>query len=120
MASPESIPDCPAPWTLKATAYSFMFYQSESEAGKIPSSFLYSPLEAGSNFAKQKSLGGLASVQLIRYSDTPVGPYDELLFIPGKFATGENAPQKTGLKVSRIYVSQKHTCYNGRKSKLLA
>ncbi|KAF2622987.1 hypothetical protein BU25DRAFT_414753 [Macroventuria anomochaeta] len=51
--------------------------------------------------------------------DTPVGPYDELMLIPGNF----NVPQppstplkipKKALRIARIYVSQRTTTYNGR------
>ena len=65
-------------------------------------------------------------VQVIRYSDTPVGPYDELLIVPGSFgyrikddaSGGETIREEKNQRVTRIYVSQKHTCWNGRKSKL--
>jgi len=55
-------------------------------------------------------------VQIIRHTESPVGPYDELVLIPGKFEY-ESSGKKSNLKVSRIYVSQEKTCYNGRKSK---
>ena len=57
-------------------------------------------------------------VQLIRYSDSPVGPYDELLVTPGKFEyeveEGGKRIKKRNTRITRIYVSQKATCYNGR------
>ena len=60
-------------------------------------------------------------VQLIRYTESPVGPYDEFILVPGNFSwTKEDKDGRriTGHhpKITRIYVSQKHTCYNGRKS----
>ena len=82
----------------------------------------YSPLEGQSDFAKdQKALGGLSMLQLIRYTDSPVGPYDELILAPGTFGyekEDENGRRLKGkgVKITRIYVSHKHTCYNGRKS----
>lgn len=115
------------PWTLKGTVYSFMVHSSSKDAKSLASdkSFLYSPLEMNSSFAHGKFLGGLGSVQIIRYTKSPVGPYDELLLVPGTFGyevtkSGKNGSakieEKKNLRVTQIYVSQKHTCWNGRKS----
>ena len=54
--------------------------------------------------------------QILRYSETPVGAYDELCIIPGHFS----APEKLGLKgkfmrITGIWVSQEATCRNGRE-----
>lgn len=55
-----------------------------------------------------------------RHSLTPsTGPYDELLLIPGNFAVpqpSQGPPKlpKKALRISRIYVSQRTTTYNGR------
>lgn len=129
-STPPSIEPAPAPWTLKATVYSFLLYITSSEARKLSEnkSFLYAPLEANSSFSDDKFVGGLATVQVLRYSESPVGPYDELLIVPGKFEYPFNVPSKYGgwedtesrrnLKLTRIYVSQEKTCWNGRKSEL--
>ncbi|KAH7381124.1 hypothetical protein BKA64DRAFT_584236 [Cadophora sp. MPI-SDFR-AT-0126] len=116
-----------APWTLKGTIYSFMFYVSPSSAQALQSqkSLLYSPLEAASTFSDGKLVGGLAMVQIIRYSESPVGPYDEFILVPGKFEYEVQVTDKDGnvrkekkgnLRVTRIYVSQAATCWNGRKN----
>ena len=55
-------------------------------------------------------------IQIVRYSDTPVGPYDELLIIPGSYTVpGGTQKGKTQLRATRFYVSQRETTYNGRK-----
>ena len=55
-------------------------------------------------------------IQIVRYHDTPVGPYDELLIIPGSYAVpGGKFKGKTQLRATRFYVSQRETTYNGRK-----
>ena len=49
--------------------------------------------------------------QIIRYTDTPVGAYDEFALLPGYFDSpggGKNT------RITAIYVSQKDTLYNGR------
>jgi len=118
-----------APWTLKGTVYSFMFYISLSSAEALQSQkpLLYSPLEAASSFSDGKLIGGLASVQIIRYTESPVGPYDEFILVPGKFQYEVEVKDKDGnirketrenLRVTRIYVSQAATCWNGRNSEL--
>ncbi|MCJ1354015.1 MAG: hypothetical protein MMC33_004002 [Icmadophila ericetorum] len=112
---PQTIPIAPSPWTLKATIYLFSFYISSSQ--QLPL-WAYSPLESKSSFASGKSCGGLSMVQIIRYLDSPAGPYDEMLVTPGKFEyeveEGGKKIKKRNTRVTRIYVSQKVTCYNGR------
>ncbi|KAF1985275.1 hypothetical protein K402DRAFT_455246 [Aulographum hederae CBS 113979] len=83
----------------------------------------YAPLEANSSFASAESgefKGGLGMIQIIRYRDTPVGPYDELLLVPGFFNVpgtgGKREKEKSLPRISRIYVSQKDTCWNGRNN----
>lgn len=102
----------PAPWTCKCTAYVCTFWRSASQG--LPSE-VYDPLEASSMFksTEENYLGGLCLVQIIRYTYTPVGAYDELAILPGFF--GKNGKNKHA-QVSRIYVSQMDTCYNGRKN----
>lgn len=117
--SPSPISSTPAPWTLKGTVYTFPFYVTPSQAKNLPS-IAYSPLElGGSSFGAAKAVGGLGNIQIIRYSESPVGPYDEMVLIPGKFEyeVEQGGPKRSNFRVTRIYVSQKETCYNGRKSK---
>ncbi|KAF5026290.1 hypothetical protein F66182_1611 [Fusarium sp. NRRL 66182] len=121
MASPE-IHSIPPPWTLKGDIYAFVFWTPRSQAKDGLPSMAYSPLEGQSSYAKdQEALGGLSMLQLIRYTDSPVGPYDELILVPGNFGyeredgSGRRV-RKKGAKITRIYVSQKYTCYNGRKN----
>jgi len=58
--------------------------------------------------------GGLTNIMIVRYADTPVGPYDELIWGAGKF----HAPPagKDASRITRIYVSSKDSVYNGRKN----
>ncbi|MCJ1385718.1 hypothetical protein MMC17_008841 [Xylographa soralifera] len=116
MNESSTIPVAAPPWTLKATVYMFAFRVSSKQP--LPA-FAYSPLESQSaSFNSGKFGGGLGSVQVIRYTESPVGPYDEMLLVPGNFEyevnEGGKVARKRNLRVSRIYVSQKLTCYNGR------
>ncbi|KAK9771488.1 hypothetical protein SCAR479_11827 [Seiridium cardinale] len=110
----------PAPWKLKGTVYTVTFW---SRAGELPA-FAYSPLEASSAFADPQisgqHRGGTSQIQIIRYTESPVGPYDELILVPGFFdytvAEGGTIKTQKNARVTRIYVSQKYTCWNGRKN----
>jgi hypothetical protein len=120
----DPIPIAPSPWTLNANVYLVPFWTSKDLAANLPA-HTYSPLEAASAYAAHSTgrpIGGLSMIQIIRYSSSPVGPYDELLLVPGAFEwTREGADGRRkkarNPRISRIYVSQKHTCYNGRVSK---
>lgn len=110
----------PGPWRLKGTVYIVSYW---GKAGNLPD-FAYSPLEAASSYANPKlsgqHRGGISQFQIIRYTESPVGPYDELIICPGSFdyKVDEEGKLKTkkNLRITRIYVSQKYTCWNGRKS----
>ena len=64
-------------------------------------------------------------VQIVRYTETPVGAYDELVIIPGDFEVpvlsggsggeGEGGKKKVkkNTRITGIWVSQKDTCWNG-------
>ncbi|CZR66351.1 uncharacterized protein PAC_16252 [Phialocephala subalpina] len=126
-SSHDSIPVLPAPWTLKGTVYIFMMYMTSKDAATLSANpeFIYSPLEAKSSFSKDKLIGGLSMVQLIKYSESPVGPYDEMVVIPGYFeyeieVTAKDGKVKTekrkNLRCTRVFVSQEKTCWNGRNN----
>lgn len=127
---PTPILPVPPPWDLKCTIYILPFYTTASTARNLPAKAFH-PLEAASAFASPEfgvPVGGLSMVQLIRYTDTPVGPYDEMILAPGYFEypladdakrTGKKATGKS-LRITRIYVSQEKTAWNGRTSEFLA
>lgn len=60
--------------------------------------------------------GGLGTIQLIRYHSSPVGPYDELLYIPGNMTYKVGASSVSGLGITRIYVSTVESIVNGRRN----
>lgn len=119
MTDTEPIVHAPAPWTLKGDVYIASFFL---RAGSLPE-HAYSPLEGASSYAGPESgkhCGGPAQFQVIRYTESPVGPYDELIVCPGfyEYEVEEGGKRKTkkNVRISRIYVSQKYTCWNGRHS----
>ncbi|KAL9608217.1 MAG: hypothetical protein Q9167_006939 [Letrouitia subvulpina] len=103
----------PPPWKCKYTAYIGSFYLSASSG--LPRDIAYDPNEASSAAFTDtlKWKGGICMIQLLRYSYTPVGVYDEMILIPGNFALPSG---ESHTRITRIYVSQRDTCYNGQFS----
>ncbi|QSS61244.1 hypothetical protein I7I51_03416 [Histoplasma capsulatum] len=105
--------DKPSPWlNMKA-----QYFCAVGWARGLPTGS-YADLEAQSSFADPEVSGqfkgGACMVMIVRYLDTPVGPYDEILWVPGWF---EVPPKKaSNPRVTRIYVSRKESIYNGRKN----
>jgi hypothetical protein len=102
-----------------------MMYSNSNQTATLASNkaFLYAPLEQNSEFSKGEFLGGIGMVQIIRYAESLVGPYDEMLIAPGFFKyevegkDGAVQVKKNNARITRIYVSQKETCFNGRTRK---
>ncbi|KAK8097631.1 uncharacterized protein PG998_013117 [Apiospora kogelbergensis] len=111
------IEQVPAPWALHGTVYSVA---SVLPPGELPAK-AYGPLEraAPGYTTAAEYVGLLGMIQIIRYTDSPVGPYDELLIVPGYFkyahvdAQGRTT-ERLNPSITRIYVSQKYTARNGR------
>ena len=112
------------PWTCHAEFYILPFYIYPSTTSSLPAELLHDPLEAshqpsGPSFSCQQ--GGFGTIQIVRYKDSPVGPYDEMLIAPGSYSWAREEAGKRGegrgLRITRIYVSQPDTCYYGRKRK---
>lgn len=91
----------PAPWKLQGKGYILLYQFSKDFVEK--KGFL-------TDFHKQyKFRGIIGAVMLVDYHSSPVGGYQELLFIPGMFRFG-NA---TAFNISKIYVSTYESVYNG-------
>ena len=91
----------PPPWTLHGEGIMLLYR------------FKKSWVESKSNLPTQlqgQFKGGFGYVMLVDYSSSPVGPYQELLFIPGQF--GENKFQS----ITRILVSSEASTDQGRKN----
>jgi len=97
------LPDAwaPPPWRLTGQGcvlvYRFPRSFVEREAGLLPS-------ELAARF-----VGGLGAVMCLDYHSSAVGPYHELLFIPGRLRLGG----KRRWTISRIYVSTMISLRNG-------
>jgi hypothetical protein len=103
----------PPPWQTKCDIYWLVSYNR----GPL-SANAYSPLEASSPaFADPAQSGafkgGLGLVMIIRYLETPVGSYNEMIYMPGSFEVPREG-LKPAARVTRIYVDQKETTYSGK------
>ncbi|KAI8444883.1 hypothetical protein BY996DRAFT_6435003 [Phakopsora pachyrhizi] len=117
------------PWKLEAEAWWFFLslvgkFQERVEFKKQkirestgssdtnlqgPKKDSFFPAKDSKNF-----LGGFGTVQLVRYYKSPIGPYDELLIVPGKFSLPkELSGSSSGLRIPTIYVSTPQSVYNG-------
>ncbi|SMQ46066.1 unnamed protein product [Zymoseptoria tritici ST99CH_3D1] len=115
--SPEPITLSPAPWTLKGDIYGLFLLPGVG----IPLTGNSLPIKTFPPLERQhpesiagEYIGKLGMIQVIRYTDSPVGPYDELLIVPGFFSYEDDGQREQAVRVSRIYVSQKYTEWNGR------
>lgn len=89
----------PAPWTLQGEGIVLLFHFKKNwvaQAANLPA------------YLQGKFKGGFGYVMLVDYQESPVGPYRELLFIPGKF--GEEKLQS----ITTIFVDSEASTANGR------
>lgn len=91
----------PAPWQLKGEGY-LMLYRFSNEF-LINGAYITEDL-------KPFLWMNIGMVMLVNYQTSPVGPYGELLFIPGMF----HYKGKYYWHISKIYVSSLDSVMNGR------
>ncbi|MBX2892635.1 MAG: acetoacetate decarboxylase family protein [Saprospiraceae bacterium] len=91
----------PAPWDLRGDGY-MLFYKFSPE---WVARHGYLPPALNASFD-----GFLSTLMLVNYTSSPVGPYRELLFIPGKFRT----PQGRRQSITRIVVDSEASTLSGR------
>jgi hypothetical protein len=122
---PADIPVAPPPWPLKAKLYLFFaVLKPENREDPIlqglppgsynPSETIHPSALAPINDSPQWK-GGLTCFVLVRYEQTPVGPYDELMMTPDGFANPYEKKATSG-RITNIYVSSRQSVWNGRKN----
>lgn len=89
-----------APWNLMGDGYIILY--------KFKKDFIKNNLYT-QDFLKDNVSGGLGCIMIVDYKTSDVGPYRELLFIPGKF----NFKGKKLNTISKIYVSTEDSVVNG-------
>ncbi|KAE8550477.1 hypothetical protein EYB25_006704 [Talaromyces marneffei] len=135
------IPVAPPPWTLKAKLWTFIYRDINETNTSEPTTSLnpnnaaeilqdvlapgsYNPMEVIHPDALRRldngksQLNGMGSAAkallIIRYDDSDVGPYDEVMVIPGFFVNPHTG--KRHARISNIYVSTDASVWNGRRN----
>lgn len=90
----------PAPWNLTGNAYIMVYKFSKSFVEEY--GFL-------ADYQRDRFLGYVGTVMLVDYTTSAVGPYRELLLIPGMFTFD----WKKVFSITKIYVSSRDSVYNG-------
>ena len=93
----------PPPWWLTGEGYIFPVRCSRDVA--LQQAFI-PPSEHGAY------VGGWGAWMVVRYRESPVGPYDELLYIPGCSRRG----LRFSWQISKIYVSTRASVHAGRRN----
>ena len=102
---PHPVTDAPAPWDLTGRGYISLLRFPAGHGGQ--DDFLPPELSG------RRHPSRFALMMFVDYADSPVGPYHELLFIPGRFPFAGGAPRLT---ISRIFVSSMDSVINGRRN----
>ncbi|KAI0657992.1 hypothetical protein C8Q70DRAFT_253278 [Cubamyces menziesii] len=103
----------PAPWTVQAWWFVTSLGHRPDAGETLPISYFPSQETHLYKHSTEKDAfrGGRGSVTLIRYTDTPIGSYDELSIAPGEFT---NPFGQQSHRVTRAYVSSLEAVVNGR------
>ncbi|KAI0031934.1 hypothetical protein K488DRAFT_26548, partial [Vararia minispora EC-137] len=127
----------PPPWLLKASSWVLKVKISPSNADNDSDSIgensnsspailqgfppgAYPPFENIHESAleevdgRPQRRGTSASVCILRCSDSPVGPYDELILLPGGFRNPRTRDVTS--RISSAYVSSESSAWNGRRN----
>jgi hypothetical protein len=104
----------PAPWKLKGKAWVLLY---RAPNGVLPSD-AYPAHERGTPYADEAVNGPfkniLGSIFIVRYTETDVGPYDEIIFNPGAFE--DPVTKSKHPRITTIYVSTEASVRNGRRN----
>jgi len=124
-ASPESPPAViPPPWLFKTKLYFFTtplkpanrddpLLQGLPPGSYNPGETIHPSARAPVKGSPQWK-GGMFKVVIVRYEDTPIGPYDELIAASDGFA---NPYEKgTSSRITNIYVDSRKSIWYGRKN----
>lgn len=93
----------PAPWSLRGTGYILI--------GRFSVDFVQRYATVCDPLDKAFS-GGLGALMIVDYHHSDVGPYQELLFIPGRF----KFDGRGYFHIPQIYVSSQDSVENGREN----
>ncbi len=96
--------ESPPPWKLRGDAY--IILSSVPKETNLKGGFISDDL-------KERYDQSFGVTMLVNYESSPVGPYKELLYIPGTFKFNDGLSHPS---ISKIYVSTMASVINGRKN----
>ncbi|KAF5344740.1 hypothetical protein D9758_015297 [Tetrapyrgos nigripes] len=108
----QDLPVAPAPWELSVSEGWVFVTPPILSSDFLPPGFA-NPLEATVERKSGAMIPDIGLIILVRYSETPVDPYDELIWIPGKWAYDTD---DKGFRITNIYVSSNASVINGRRN----
>ncbi|KAF8315726.1 hypothetical protein DL93DRAFT_2227364 [Clavulina sp. PMI_390] len=113
--APPGVAEALPPWSMPETESWWLITSLMGGAASDVPPGNFDPLEKASAKEAQDGnfVGGMGMVMIVRYKDSPAGPYDELIMIPGSFKNPKGPPS---LRVTRIYVSSMKSIWNGRRN----
>ncbi|KAA1470101.1 hypothetical protein DENSPDRAFT_835819 [Dentipellis sp. KUC8613] len=141
-AFPDDVLLAPAPWNTTAEFYVFLGRATPHPTSSDVESFnpndepsilqglptgAYHPFEKihpsalqpiparGSDGHKQHQ-GSWPQIVVVRYKDTPVGSYDELMYVAGWFENPVRGAGVASARITNIYVSSSAGALNGRRN----
>lgn len=100
----ESI-DAPAPWQLQGSAYICVL--------NCPPDLLENESFVSDSLRGRRQNNSPVLMMFVDYISSPVGPYHEILFIPGFFKFEDDTKH---FSISRIFVSSQDSVINGRRN----
>jgi hypothetical protein len=102
-SAPRDVISAPAPWRLTGDAWIFLL--------KLPDEVLrdgaFTPEPLRGRYA-----GGFSTAMVVNYKSSNVGPYQEILFMPGLFRFGDRKRPS----ITRIFVSSWESVVNGQRN----
>jgi len=102
-AARKKVAVAPAPWRLQGDAWIFLM----SMPKEIMATAAFTP-EA----LRGREAGGLSAAMVVNYTASNVGPYQEILWIPGFFRFAD----RKRLSITRIFVSTWDSVENGQRN----
>ncbi|TJY63237.1 hypothetical protein E4T66_05930 [Sinimarinibacterium sp. CAU 1509] len=100
-----AIANAPAPWLLHGRGYIAML--------RFPDNCVAQDAFLPPSLAGRRGASRYGWMMFVDYASSDVGPYHELLFIPGSFPFADG---KRHLSISRIFVSSMDSVVNGQRN----
>jgi hypothetical protein len=103
MSAPSIVP---APWSLRGESFiQLMLSPVEEVRGLVPEGFR---IRSRKGFT-------LGALMWVHYTDSPVGPYEELLYMPARVRVGG----RTGYCITHIWVDSRDSLESGKENWLI-